>query len=511
MAVYHPEAGELKQGEKRQFRPIKFITAALIATIITIFAGLYLGYAYVARSDYVFQGVTVGGVAVGNMSADRLAEKLATDWQSREITISTDMGNVTVSPVDLGIDIDNGYLARAAWEAGRNSSPWWLAPFNSLDLQTDIAPRYIVDEGVARVRLAKIAEEVDQLAVQPQIVIVDGVAQAQPGEAGRVVDIDASMANWQEDWFPAVVSGEMQLVTVQVNPAEYAMARYVDEVNAVLARPLIIHAYDPIIDEAFEWQISPEVWGSWVQFNVVDEQLTTDGNLPAISDFITQINASSESRYLPERDAEAIANVIALREPIIELRFFYPERVYTAVAGDTIASIGTQFGIPYPWIEKINPEIDPTRLRPGDQVVIPSPDSMIPLPILRDKRIVIDLSEQSMVAIENGNRKWEWPISSGEDGSPTSPGVFQIQTHVPSAWSNSWQLNLPNFMGFYRPAPDIDFMNGFHGFPTQDDGTVVWTDRIGKQGTFGCVMLADEQMVQLYEWAEPGMIVEIVQ
>jgi lipoprotein-anchoring transpeptidase ErfK/SrfK len=68
---------------------------------------------------------------------------------------------------------------------------------------------------------------------------------------------------------------------------------------------------------------------------------------------------------------------------------------------------------------------------------------------------------------------------------------------------------MPNFMGIYRPVPTADFMNGFHGFPTRNGSTLLWTGDLGHQVTYGCVLLSSENASLLYDWAEEGVVVEV--
>jgi lipoprotein-anchoring transpeptidase ErfK/SrfK len=142
-------------------------------------------------------------------------------------------------------------------------------------------------------------------------------------------------------------------------------------------------------------------------------------------------------------------------------------------------------------------------------VTIPSPDVLLPLPVVPDKRIVVSLSQQKVWVFEDGGLKWEWLASTGIDDSPTSPGVFQIQSHEPNAYANNWDLWMPHFMGVYRPVPYADFMNGFHGFPTRSGHNLLWTGDLGRQVTYGCILLSSENAATLYNWAEEGVVVEI--
>jgi lipoprotein-anchoring transpeptidase ErfK/SrfK len=65
-------------------------------------------------------------------------------------------------------------------------------------------------------------------------------------------------------------------------------------------------------------------------------------------------------------------------------------------------------------------------------------------------------------------------------------------------------------MGIYRPVPTSNFMNGFHGFPTRDGASLLWTGNLGSPVTFGCILVDTGNAKALYEWAEEGVVVEIV-
>jgi lipoprotein-anchoring transpeptidase ErfK/SrfK len=110
---------------------------------------------------------------------------------------------------------------------------------------------------------------------------------------------------------------------------------------------------------------------------------------------------------------------------------------------------------------------------------------------------------------EDGNLKWDWLASTGIQSSPTWPGIYQIISHEPNAYAANWDLWMPNFMGVYRPIPGTDFTNGFHGFPTRGASQLLWTNSLGTRVTYGCILLSNENVQALYEWAEEGVIVEI--
>ena len=122
----------------------------------------------------------------------------------------------------------------------------------------------------------------------------------------------------------------------------------------------------------------------------------------------------------------------------------------------------------------------------------------------------MSLAEQRLWAYEDGQLKWEWPVSTGLPSSPTAPGVFQVQGHDEEAFASQWDLLMPKFMGIYRPGPNSPIMNGFHGFPTRGGSQIIWTNSLGHPVTFGCILLGSEESRQLYDWAAEGTIVEVV-
>ena len=138
---------------------------------------------------------------------------------------------------------------------------------------------------------------------------------------------------------------------------------------------------------------------------------------------------------------------------------------------------------------------------------IPSLNEMLPLPIVKNKRIVISISEQRMWTYENGQQRSEHVISTGIDRSPTYPGVYQIQTHELNAYASVWDLYMPHFMGIYEGWPG--FMNGIHGLPTLSSGTRLWANVLGRPASYGCIILNLDDAEDLYNWAEAGVIVEI--
>jgi lipoprotein-anchoring transpeptidase ErfK/SrfK len=279
------------------------------------------------------------------------------------------------------------------------------------------------------------------------------------------------------------------------------------------AAPISIRLYDPVNDERLAWQVSPEEIG-----NVL--ALETDPKDPTANTWVVdearlkellqqKSQALGIGRYVdPQETLPVLMKTIMGPRDEIKLRVYHDAREHTVKFGETLSSIAEDYGIPYPWIQQANAGSG-DNLRAGQKITIPSQDAMIPLAPVENKRIVVSMKDQKLQAFEDGKLKWDWTISTGIPSSPTSPGVFQVQGRDPNAYANSWDLWMPWFVGFYRPVPTSDFMNGFHGFPKRGGTQLLWTNSIGKPVTYGCVLTTNENAKLLYDWAQDGVIVEV--
>ena len=84
-----------------------------------------------------------------------------------------------------------------------------------------------------------------------------------------------------------------------------------------------------------------------------------------------------------------------------------------------------------------------------------------------------------------------------------------MQTHKRNAYASVWDLHMPDFLGIYEAWPG--FMNGIHGLPTLANGQKLWANILGRPASYGCIILDTDAARWLYEWAEDGVVVEIIE
>lgn len=485
-------------------------TPVVLGVLAVMIFGLVLLVIY--GSGDILPGVSAAGVNVGGKSEAEAAVLLSNSWQSEGILLRDGERVWQIDPAELGLSIDGAATAASAHEWGRSegSIPGGI---EALFFGVDIRPHLLVDLPTTANKLNEIRGIVEQPAMNAGVRLVNGQVQAVPPVQGRVLDVEATLANLQTDAASELADGALDLQMVGVAPAVTDASALVDQARTLLSSPLSIDVYDPITNESTVWSPSPEEWSQWLVANSDPNSplglvLSLDNN--SLTNYLnSRAGELGGSRYLKvEESVERINTSLSQNSVNSWIQVYHNPTTYTVQGGDMISSIGYDLGIPYPWIQAANPGVE--AVNPGDTINIPSLDELIPLPVIRNKRIVVSISEQHLWAYENGTLKYDWVISTGIARSPTSPGIFQIRSHEINAYAAQWNLYMPHFMGVYNPGPNAGVMNGFHGFPTDaGGGYLLWTNNLGRPATYGCILLSLENAEELYTWAEEGVVVEI--
>ncbi len=99
--------------------------------------------------------------------------------------------------------------------------------------------------------------------------------------------------------------------------------------------------------------------------------------------------------------------------PICSTRNFYVVR-----RSDTISAIASSFGVSVDEILRINPDINPRNLAPGQIICIP----LAPSPI----EIIINVRAKRLTVYKNGNIFREYIVATGKPETPTPTGIFEV-------------------------------------------------------------------------------------
>jgi LysM repeat protein len=480
--------------------------------VLAPLAALMIGTAYFRAYGPVAPGVRSAGVDLGGMTVEQAAIVLHQAWNlEHSIRVTEGKHSWDLSPSELGVELDVLVAAQAAHRIGRETG-FWSTPevvWKTYHQGAEIAPVVRFNPDHARQALERLAPEASIPPRNASLRLEGDRLVSVPAELGFTIDVAQSLATLEaapeQVLFGGLFVVAMQPVAPEVTDVSAALA----EAEALLNMSLTIRAYDAVANEHLEWTLPRHELISWLRIDVGFSglpvvSLDTTGFEPylrSLSDSLTP----KRSLDLEDMPSFSLEDLRAGGIPVLNV--LHAPTSYTVQAGDTLISIAWKVGMPYWKLIAANPGVDPDALRPGQSLVVPSKDEMLPYPIVRNKRIVVSLSQQRMYLYENGDLVKEYVVSTGIASSPTQPGVFQIQTHEKLAYASVWDLYMPNFIGIYEAWPG--FMNGIHGLPTLSNGQRLWANVLGRPASYGCIILDLPASDAVYDWAEQGVVIEI--
>lgn len=450
---------------------------------------------------------------VGLISQDETATLIDQLYNQNRIILLTSPEESDIqyqlSPQELGLWVDPQATANAAYAIGRNSDPISdLSLAFSEDSQM-IMPVLYYDENRARQSLEAIASELDLPPVEASVIFQEGLWVALPGEDGRFLEVDRTLDDLLENAFSILIKGEVSLYTTTVQPEVSDLSPLLDQIETLAAQEYRLTAYDPITDQSFAWSIPLESKLSWVSVDPHSQQATLSIRPDDIEAMFTiWMQELGEGRtFDPELEILILIESWQTGQtPLVTI--YHQPTTYQVGQGESLWSISLKLGMPLWYIIEANPGLTMNNLVAGMELTIPSKNVLLPLPAVPNKRIIISISEQRMTVFEDGNIRNTHIISTGMADSPTMAGVFQVQTHVLNAFASNWDLYMPHFLGIYEAWPG--FMNGIHGLPLLSSGHRLWASNLGSPASYGCIILDLAAAEDLYNWADPGVVVEIV-
>jgi len=502
------QANSRQPRRRRDFVGVVLWTLAALSAIVMASA---LALLQVERSDRILARVETMGTNLGGMSTTEAARVLQQQWDGGLIEVVTGDSSTSHTPTELGILLDAETMARAAHTLGR--SPEHIATILRRGPFISVPTIWAVDSTRSEAFLSGMAAQFERAVVEAGLTWRGGTVEATPSESGRAMDVAGSMSWLAQNAADLLVERRWTLPVRTLSPPIRDASVAAADANRLLLNTVDIQVYDPITDDYWSWAITSDEWAPWLNLGL------TAGEPPGLRWEIDEEKSRSglqelEAALGSDRRLDTAEAITAVTEAMTNgswaarLRAYHRDRQYTVQEGDALAVIAFDHGIPYPWIQQANPGIS-ENLQVGQILTIPSPDLLLPLPVREGKRITVSLSSQMMWVYEDGGVQWQWQVSTGMPSSPTSPGVFQIQTHELDAYAANWDLSMPHFMGIYEPGPRADVMNGFHGFPSRGGAQLLWTGSLGRPVTYGCILISSENATTLYEWAEEGTVVEI--
>jgi lipoprotein-anchoring transpeptidase ErfK/SrfK len=175
-------------------RKLQIAVVFLIAVMLLAAVGAYAWDS--SRSDEIAEGVTIGGVDIGGMTADeatKAVESELVDPLRKKVTVTYDGVKYQLSPEKLEVDSDvDGMVDQALEESQDGGLPtrvWRYATGGEVDVA--ISPQVSYSSKAIDEFIAEVTEQVDRPAadatIEPTSVSLEGVA----GHDGVAVDESA--------------------------------------------------------------------------------------------------------------------------------------------------------------------------------------------------------------------------------------------------------------------------------------------------------------------------------
>lgn len=122
---------------------------------------------------------------------------------------------------------------------------------------------------------------------------------------------------------------------------------------------------------------------------------------------------------------------------------------------------------------------------------------------LFERRIEIYLKSQKLAFFINGIKWREFTVSTGRPGMSTPKGEFRVTNKISKAWSRSYGLWMPFWLGLDRGRI------GIHELPVWPGGYREGENHLGKPVSHGCIRLGVGPAQYLYERIDVGTKVYI--
>jgi len=487
---------------------------ALLAAFLALFllvAGALGYFAYFQITDRITPGVQVASMDLsGKQLPDAAVEIHQAFNLDRRIVLDDGLQPLTLPPAELGIQVDAVSTAQQAFLIGHRKDVFFRmgAFLTGITQGEHLSPVILFDEARARLTLSDISAQITVPAQDATIQVQDGRLVALPSKIGYTLNLEETLVPLLASPENLLQSGYLKLMLMPLAPHVEDATQQLQVAQAFLYVPHTLQAYDAVRDESFTWELDPGLLATWLAVAAYDDGVQLDLSTPAVEAYLATLSAQmGDGRDLdPVQDAPRVKAALLAGETAT-VRVIHSPTTYTVQSGDTLLRIAWHVGLPFWKIIQANPGMDPDHLTLGQTLTIPSQDEMLPLPVVPNKRIEINISQQRLSVFENGERLHKFVISTGIDRSPTQPGIFQVQTHELSAYASVWDLTMPHFLGIYEAWPG--FMNGIHGLPTLSNGRRLWGSILGKPASYGCIIMDLDAAEWLYGWAEAGVVVEI--
>ncbi|WP_424936432.1 MULTISPECIES: L,D-transpeptidase [Bacteria] len=438
---------------------------------IAIGVGVLAIGAGVASAVLIAPGVTIAGVPVGGMTPGAAADALSSRIANIPIAFTDANGEeVTVKGSDLGAHIDATAMADKAFAEHPmwNVTAWMPAPTPG---EVALDPR--TAEEILRARLPSVYQDPVEAGVAFDPASKAYVAT--PATNGKGVDLDAVASAITAAMADGKGSVAFDAAAAEVAPdvTDADAKAMVDKLNGMLSSVGFYVGGERTVP------IDPAVAAGWLSVTNVDGALTVKADAAAIQ------NAANALPGQVNRQPVNARSVVDSSGKVLE----------SIVPGVTGRELGDVSGVGAAFASQLGSG-------GGANFELPVKETPFQTTALL-RKIDVNLSTQTVSAIENGAVVDSWAVSTGAGEFATHTGSFAVNWKLDE--QNMGNRDLTQAPFYFQPEVKwVMYFNGdeaFHG--------VYWHSSFGTPMSHGCVGMPEWRAQWLYNWSPEGVEVDV--
>ncbi len=219
----------------------------------------------------------MAGVDLSGMSPQDAALKLSQTLSypiSGKVLFQDGANSWVASPAELGMVFDPSSSAESAYRLGRSGDVFAAldGQLRALESGEDVAPVIVFDQRVANQYLQKLAQKIDQPAVEASLHLEGTNVVAQAGQIGRTLNVNATLT-YLGARLQTFTDGEVPLVIQETQPALTDVSSQADAARNILSQPLQL-----VIPNAGKGDPGPWVYEPQTIANMLGVERGQNGN-----------------------------------------------------------------------------------------------------------------------------------------------------------------------------------------------------------------------------------------
>ncbi len=246
-----------------------------LAFVLAWTLGFQLWYA-----GRIFPGVSVAGVDLSGLTPAEASLELSQTLSypyTGKILLRDGARVWLVTPAQMGMAFDASASAQAAYRVGRSGGL-----FASLDAQIrarsqglDTPPVILFDQRVAYQYLQALSAEINQPITEASLSVVGTDVIAQPGQAGRILDVDGTLV-FLSAQLQTFRDGEVPLVVREQQPNIIDVSAQAETARRILSQPMTLYVPNAAANDPGPWTYDVAVLAKMLTVRRVENGVATE-------------------------------------------------------------------------------------------------------------------------------------------------------------------------------------------------------------------------------------------